>query len=35
MDFDGVADLVVPMMDHIIRIDRDSPTLGYAGIRSS
>lgn len=27
---DVAEDIVVPMMDHIIRIDRDALTLGYA-----
>lgn len=32
---DLAEDVVVPMMDHMVRVDRDSLTLGFAGVYST
>ena len=32
---DVAEDVIVPMMDHMVRVDRDSLTLGFAGVYST
>lgn len=32
---DVAEDIVTPMMDHVVRVDRDSLTLGFAGVYST